>query len=79
MRNSHACTSHAGGGAGSWRSKNQVFVVGNNKMIISLNFLAFSLITLAALAGTAQTAQANLLTNGSFESAVPGLSAGGFC
>ena len=48
-------------------------------MIISLNFLAFSLITLAALAGTAQTAQANLLTNGNFESAVPGLSAGGFC
>ena len=48
-------------------------------MIIYRNFLTASLIALAALAGTAQTAQANLLTNGSFESAVPGLSAGGYC
>ena len=48
-------------------------------MIIFRNLLTSSLITLAALAGTAQTAQANLLTNGSFESAVPGLSAGGYC
>ena len=48
-------------------------------MVVYRNFLAPSLITLATLAGTAQTAQANLLTNGSFESAVPGLSAGGYC
>ena len=77
--NSHACTPHPGEGAGSSRNENQIFVVENYKMIISRNLLASSLILLAALAGTAQTAQANLLTNGSFESAVPGLSAGGYC
>lgn len=48
-------------------------------MFMSRNLLASSLITLAAVAGTAQTAQAKLLTNGSFDSAVPGLSAGGHC
>jgi hypothetical protein len=41
--------------------------------------LVSSLMALAALAGTTQTAQANLLTNGSFESAVSGRPAGGFC
>ena len=41
--------------------------------------LATSLIAMAALAGTAQTAHANLLSNGSFESAVSGLSVGGYC
>lgn len=39
--------------------------------------LATSLIALAALAGTAQTAHANLLSNGSFEAAGPNLAAGG--
>lgn len=38
---------------------------------------ATSLLALAALAGTTQTAQANLLNNGSFEAAGPNLAAGG--
>ena len=79
MPNSHARTPHSGAAPASPAAKNQVFVVGNYKMIIFRNLLTSSLITLAALAGTAQIAQANLLTNGSFESAVPGLSAGGYC
>ena len=46
-------------------------------MIFSRNLLASSLIALAAFAGTAQTAQANLLSNASFEAAGPDLAAGG--
>ena len=46
-------------------------------MITFRNFLASSLIAVSALANTAQTAQANLLTNAGFEAAGPNLAAGG--
>ena len=48
-------------------AKNRVFVVGIHNMNIARKIAASSLMALAALAGTAQTAQANLLNNGSFE------------
>lgn len=43
------------------------------------SLIASTVLALGVLAGVAAPAQANLLTNGSFEAAVPGLSAGAYC
>ncbi len=86
MPNSHARSPQLGGDSAIPAEKNRVFVVGINKMIKFRNVFTSSLIALTALtalAATTPTAHAipltNLLTNGSFESAVSGLPAGGYC